>query len=134
LLILKICTHLHRIFLFSFVNILVFTKWPFIWHIESMPENRGSQRVTKRKLQEKLKALFLSVHERKLGDDEESTPSMAEFTVEAVFGKLSVGYTGRYLMEGFFMYQNVLYNSLAYQGNSENRLENSLFLYIFNFI
>jgi hypothetical protein len=57
--------------------------------------------------------------------DEKTTPSMAEFTIEAIFGKLSLGYTGRYLMEGFFMYNNVLYNSLAYQGNSENRLENS---------
>lgn len=57
--------------------------------------------------------------------DTKNTPSMVEFTVEAVFGKLNLGYTGRYLMEGFYMYQNVLYNSLAYQGNSENRLENS---------
>ena len=66
-----------------------------------------------------------NLEEQKQGDDKKVTPAMAEFTIETVLGKLSLGYTGRYLMNGFFMYNNVLYNSLAYQGNIENRLENS---------
>jgi len=52
-------------------------------------------------------------------------PAMAEFTLEGTLGKLKLGYTGRYLMDGFFMYKNVLYNVLAYQGNNEARLENT---------
>ncbi|EQC43672.1 hypothetical protein [Bacteriovorax sp. Seq25_V] len=53
------------------------------------------------------------------------TPSMVEGTVETIFGKLKLGYTGRYIQNGFFMHRGILYNLLAFQGNSEARLENT---------
>lgn len=53
-------------------------------------------------------------------------PSMAEFTTEVSFGKLRLGYTGRYFMDGFFLFSGVIYDVLAYSSVSENRLENSI--------
>ncbi len=59
------------------------------------------------------------------GDSGELTPSMIEFTAEAKLGKLKLGYTGRYMMDGFFLYRNILFNVLAYQGTNEARLDNT---------
>lgn len=53
------------------------------------------------------------------------TPAMAEFTGEVSLGKIRLGYTGRYFMDGFFLFSGIIYDVLAYRGNSENRLENS---------
>lgn len=52
-------------------------------------------------------------------------PSMAEFTGEISLGKIRLGYTGRYFMDGFFVFNGIIYDVLAYRGNNENRLENT---------
>jgi hypothetical protein len=52
-------------------------------------------------------------------------PAMAEFTSEISLGKIRLGYTGRYFMDGFFVFNGIIYDVLAYRGNNENRLENT---------
>jgi hypothetical protein len=52
-------------------------------------------------------------------------PKMYEFTVEGKLGKLKLGYTGRYFVNGFYLHRGILYNNLAYQTNTEDRLDNT---------
>ena len=52
-------------------------------------------------------------------------PSMFFGTAEVKFGKLAIGVTSKYLMEGYFEYKNLLYYSLILSKNKANRIENS---------
>ena len=51
-------------------------------------------------------------------------PAMATFTFEIAFGKLSIGVTSNYYMDGYFVFNNLVKNILIYQ-MPENRLENT---------
>jgi hypothetical protein len=52
-------------------------------------------------------------------------PAKITGTVEAKFGKLSLGITSNYYMEGFFDFNNLVYYTMVLSRNQENRLENT---------
>lgn len=53
-------------------------------------------------------------------------PWRATATLEARFGKLALGYTGRYYVDGFFEIERVIYNQFVYANSyAEPRLDNT---------
>lgn len=52
-------------------------------------------------------------------------PAKIMGTIEFKFGKISLGITSNYYMEGFFDFNNLMYYTMVMSQNKENRLENT---------